>query len=47
MALYGHSGAVTCLDVQGDTLVSGAKDRSVKGERPPRRVTPRPRRGYM
>ncbi|XP_028989366.1 LOW QUALITY PROTEIN: F-box/WD repeat-containing protein 10 [Betta splendens] len=29
-ALYGHTGAVTCLDVHGARLVSGAKDCRVK-----------------
>lgn len=29
--LYGHNGAVTCLDLHGETFVSGAKDHLVKG----------------
>lgn len=32
MALYGHTGTVNCLDVYGDRLVSGSKDRLVKGQ---------------
>lgn len=31
MILYGHNGAVTCLDLHGDKFVSGAKDHLVKG----------------
>lgn len=31
MALYGHTGTVNCLDLHGDRLVSGSKDRLVKG----------------
>lgn len=31
MILYGHNGAVTCLDFHGDKFVSGAKDHLVKG----------------
>ncbi|XP_028332504.1 F-box/WD repeat-containing protein 10 [Gouania willdenowi] len=31
MTLYGHTGPITCLDVEADTLVSGARDRLVKG----------------
>uniref|UniRef100_A0A3Q0RM33 F-box and WD repeat domain containing 10 n=1 Tax=Amphilophus citrinellus TaxID=61819 RepID=A0A3Q0RM33_AMPCI len=30
MALYGHSGAINCLDADADRLVSGAKDCAVK-----------------
>eukprot|EP00066_Takifugu_rubripes_P012639 XP_011601905.1 PREDICTED: CMT1A duplicated region transcript 1 protein [Takifugu rubripes] len=30
-SLYGHSGAVNCLDLHGDKIVSGAKDHLVKG----------------
>lgn len=33
MALYGHTGTVNCLDLHGDRLVSGSKDRLVKGQR--------------
>lgn len=32
MALYGHTGTVNCLDLHGDRLVSGSKDRLVKGQ---------------
>lgn len=32
--LYGHSGAVNCLDLHGDQLASGSKDRLVKGGSP-------------
>lgn len=31
MALYGHTGSVNCLALYGDRLVSGSKDRLVKG----------------
>uniref|UniRef100_A0A3Q3JNP7 Uncharacterized protein n=1 Tax=Monopterus albus TaxID=43700 RepID=A0A3Q3JNP7_MONAL len=30
MVLYGHTGTISCLDIHADTLVSGAKDRTVK-----------------
>ena len=32
MLLSGHTATITCLDQHGDTLVSGAKDRKVKGQ---------------
>lgn len=32
MLLYGHMGTINCLDLHGNHLVSGAKDRRVKGK---------------